>query len=538
MPLADVGVGARPLWQLLRLLRNPIGPRQARAILTQRFERRESDFLDLARRAIFAQPANPFRHLLGLAGSEYGDFERLVSSQGVEEALTVLHRDGVYLTVDELKGRRAVIRDSARIAVDPSQLRNPSANVYLGQQTSGSRGRPTPVPVDLTMSRVRAVNRCLAFDARDGGVWLLAVWFVPGGDALIYQFTYSCFGAIPVRWFSPVDPAAPGLHPRYRWSERALRRSGRLAGVRLASPCYVPSDDPLPIARWLAEVLAGGRIPHLVAFTSPAVRLCQAAFKAGIPLQGARFSLVGEPLASARQASIRRVGVEAWSDYSSIETGPIGDGCARPAFPDDVHIYHDLVALIQPERQPSDLTSPARLFVSTLRPEAPLVLLNVSLGDRAVLSQRRCGCPLKRLGWTTHRHTIHSFEKLTAGGMTFLDADVIQVLEEALPNRFGGGPTGCQLLEEERADGRPESPPLGPSEARPTRATAVTEAFLAAIGAGGGAERIMALQRRQAGLPRVERRAPLATTTGKILHLHQFQQSRHPGNVPAPDLLR
>ena len=37
--------------------------------------------------------------------------------------------------------------------------------------------------------------------------------------------------------------------------------------------------------------------------------------------------------------------------------------------------------------------------------------------------------------------------------MTFLDSDVIRVLEEVLPARFGGGPTDFQLVEQEDDDG-------------------------------------------------------------------------------------
>jgi hypothetical protein len=48
----------------------------------------------------------------------------------------------------------------------------------------------------------------------------------------------------------------------------------------------------------------------------------------------------------------------------------------------------------------------------------------------------------------------------------------------------------------------------------------VAEAFLEAIGGGTGAERVMGLMWREAGLLQVERRAPLATRSGKVLHLH------------------
>ena len=209
--------------------------------------------------------------------------------------------------------------------------------------------------------------------------------------------------------------------------------------------------------------------------------------------------------------------------YASVEAGPIGDGCLQPEAPDEVHLYHDLVALIQPESSQDD--SPAGnggLFVTSLQPDAPLVFLNASLGDRAVRTERQCGCPLEALGWSTHLHTIRSFEKLTACGMTFFDSDVIQVLEEVLPVRFGGGPTDYQLVEQERADGRPDVQLLVHPRLGPLDIAGVAAAFLEAIGAGDGAERIMALQWSQAGLPRVERRPPLLTASGKILHLHQI----------------
>lgn len=84
------------------------------------------------------------------------------------------------------------------------------------------------------------------------------------------------------------------------------------------------------------------------------------------------------------------------------------------------------------------------LCVSSLRPSAPFVLLNVSRGDHAVMVSRECGCAPGDLGWTTHLHAIRSGEKLTVGGMTLLDTDLLRVLEERLPAQFDG-----------RADRRP-----------------------------------------------------------------------------------
>ncbi len=50
--------------------------------------------------------------------------------------------------------------------------------------------------------------------------------------------------------------------------------------------------------------------------------------------------------------------------------------------------------------------------------------------------------------------------------------------------------------------------------------SAVTEALLTAISHGSGAERVMGLAWREGKILRVERRPPLATGSGKILHLH------------------
>jgi hypothetical protein len=148
------------------------------------------------------------------------------------------------------------------------------------------------------------------------------------------------------------------------------------------------------------------------------------------------------------------------------------------------------------------------------------VLLNVSLGDQAVIDRRRCGCPLEELGWTTHLHTIRSHEKLTVAGMTLLDADAISALEETLPARFGGAATDYQLREEEDAHGRPTlvlvvSPRIGPVDS-----VAMIAAFLAAVGARAGAARMAERLWRDAGLLRIERRRPTVGASGKVLHRH------------------
>jgi hypothetical protein len=520
-PFDEALPGVRFFCSLPSFLRQPVTLEHARATLHRRLEWRESDFLSLMRRAVYQRAASPYRELLRLAGCEYGDIEKLVAADGVETALRTLLLNGVYLTVDEFKGYQQAVRGSAEVAIDPASLRNPQAAAHVPIRSSGSRGQGTAVPIDLAYVKTRAVNTRLALNARGGSGWRHANWGVPGSTTMVRILEYASFGSPPTRWFSQVDPSDSGLHPRYRWSARAMRWASLLARVPLPRPLYVSLEDPLLIARWMANVLRAGQTPHLLAFVSSAVRLCQAASSSGIDLQGAQFAVTGEPATEARLAAIRRTGATAVPSYASAEAGAIGYGCLAPRAPDDYHLYHDLVALIQPGSDGAGPNLPASaLLFSSLQPTAPFILLNVSMGDQAEVARRPCGCPLERLGWTSHLQGLRSFEKLTAGGMTFFDTDVIRVLEEELPARFGGGPTDYQLLEEEADDGRPRLRLLVHPDVGPLDTAAIADSFLSAISTGSGVQRIAGLLWRDASLVSVERQAPRVAPSGKVLHLH------------------
>lgn len=519
----DLVVGARFLRALPSFLRTRTTPEQARAVLRERLDHREARFLTLLRRAVYDHPGSPYRELLRLAGCALGDLERLVTRDGVEHALSVLLQHGVYVTVDEYKGRRPLVRAGVHVPIDPDRLRNPRGRTHFSVRTSGSRGSGTALGVDLGYIRAHAMNKCLVLAAQQGLGWRHAVWQVPGGGAMGQILRFSALGGYPARWFSQIDPWSRELHPRYRWSVRVLRWGSILAGRRLPLPEHVPLADPLPIARWLAEVRGAGEIPHLFTFPSAAVRLSQTARTAGLDIGGARFMVSGEPITAARLASIREAGAEPSAHYGTIESNAIGYGCLAPAHPDDIHFLHDLHAVIQvPDRHASGLPAGA-LLLSSIDASAPLILLNLSLGDGAAVVSRSCGCPLEGAGWRTHLHTIRSFEKLTAGGMTFLGTDVIRVLEEVLPGRFGGGPADYQLVEEEGRDGSAWLRLLVHPGVGPLDPEAVGAAFVAALSHGSGSEKVMGLAWRDAALVRVERRAPVTTASGKLLHLHVGQ---------------
>jgi hypothetical protein len=182
-------------------------------------------------------------------------------------------------------------------------------------------------------------------------------------------------------------------------------------------------------------------------------------------------------------------------------------------------LLHDRLALIQAEEDGEGVPA-GTLFVSNLDPASPFILLNVSLGDQAIVVKRNCGCPLQHYGWTTHLHSIRSHEKLTGGGMLFLDTELVRVIEEILPKRFGVEASHYQLVEEEDKDGMPRLRLLVHPEVGAIEPRAVADTFLAAISSGNGIGRIKGIVWRDTKLIRVERSPPLTTDSGKILHLH------------------
>jgi hypothetical protein len=280
----------------------------------------------------------------------------------------------------------------------------------------------------------------------------------------------------------------------------------------------------------MASALARGRTPHLWTLASSAVRACQAAAALGLRLEGARFTVSGEPVTDTRLAVIRATGAMAVPRYGSIECGQIGLGCLAPVASDDVHVLADLHAVIPAPAVGAG--PPGTLLFSSIRPTARMILVNASLGDQARVEARRCGCPLDAVGWTTHLRQIRSHEKVVAGGMATLHGELVRILEEVLPARFGGAPTHYQLVEEEAADGRPRlclrvHPAVGPVDA-----VALVQAFLEAVGRGAGIERLRALSWQAGDVVRVERSPPETTATGKILHRHRHVTGGPPGPEP------
>jgi hypothetical protein len=491
-------------------LRHPITHREAREVVRRRLDARANDFLALVQRGVFRNPRSPYVPLFRRARCTFADLVDLVSREGVEGALATLLAEGVFFTNAEIKGLSPVVRGALSFPLHLEQLRNPAW--MAPHPVSGRR-----VPRYRAFFADLAVNATLTLHARGGTGWTTGVWFRsvrPSG--LVWLLRHQGAGYGPDRWFVRLDPAS---HRDEAWLGTFVQLVSRWAGRPLPAAQPVPLADATPVVTWMRDALRAGRTPHLAVATSIAVEICEMARRLGVDLTGARFGVSSDPITETRLAAIRRSGAEAVPSYGAAETGLIASGCLDPAQPDDMHLYDDVHAVIQPG--PAGAAGiPARgLLFSSLRGSTPYVLLNVSLGDQATLVARACGCALEAIGWRTHLHSVRSFEKMKVGGTIVLVEPIVRLLEQTLPERFGGGATDYQLVEDDDVvDGTPRlrlviHPRVGrvPDEA-------VGEVFVTAVRAAGVP--VDRLWRDRRWLV-VERRPPYETGHGKIYHVHR-----------------
>jgi len=513
--------GAQFFVRLPLYLARPLTFDQARAQLRDRLARRNQLFLDKVRIDIFEHPSSPYRAIFRHAGCEYGDVESTVQRDGVEAALKQLFRAGVYLSIDELKGRKKVRRGSFELDVQPAMLHAPRASYHLPASSGGSRSAGTPVMIDLSFIRACASNSAVCLSSRGGEKWKKSDWESPGAGLRFRVAKYAGFGDPPASAFSFFDPNSDKIPAYFRWNLRAMRWASPLSGRPLPWPVHAPLTDPAPLAHWLRDTLQAGDIPHVFTFPGSAVTLCRWALDRGVDIAGARFTISGEPITAARVASIQAAGAVVIPRYGTMEVGAIGYGCEKGEHPDDVHLVQDMHGMIQAGADGEAAGLPEKaLLITGLHPQSPFVMINVSMGDQAEMAERSCGCGLEAVGWTRHLWNIRSYEKLTGGGVTFEAGEVIPVIEQTLPAHFGGAPTDYQLFEGERADGAPVlklrvAPRLGDFDDQE-----IAEVFLNAFAEKSASAKMMVDRWRAGGTLEVERKAPATTKAGKINFLH------------------
>ena len=362
-----------------------------------------SDFLALVRRTVYPYPESPYRKLLEIAGCGYDgprpardegrprrDAPGPVPRGGLSDGRGVQgppadhprrrdHRRHSRPMPEPEPGRAS---PGCRAAAAAGRARRPSRR----SSTSGTR-RSTSASCSTGEGGpgVSPIGMCRAAASRPCSRRASAARPPPGGSRpWILAIRGSTPGIAGARGRYAGAASSPAGLCRGRstcpWTIRFRSRGGCAtccgrADSRSSSGTRAPSwgcaRPPAPPAS-----RSPGRSSPWTASRSPGRGWTSsggAAPTASRPMPPAR------PVGRATGASVR------WKSTRSISRAISTRSCsraggARPGLPPDA------------------------LLISSIRPSTAFILLNVAMGDQAVVSERACGCPYEQLGWTTHLH--------------------------------------------------------------------------------------------------------------------------------------
>jgi hypothetical protein len=500
---------------------------ESREIIKKRTERRESLFLNVVEKAIYGNVRSPYLKILRLAGCSLADIKELVQRIGIEKTLSKLVSDGVYLTFEEFKGRRKVMRRGETFEFSESDFDNPFLSRYFDVESGGTSGPGTRTMIDFDFIAQEAVHRALVLDVYGLLDAPCILWFpiLPGNAGLMNLFRQAKIDRTPIKWFSQVDRRSirPSLKDRFGTSFSV--HVGRLFGSRMPSPEYVDLKEAHKIAQCVCDVIREHSKCSIWTYVNSAIRICTAAKERNLSLEGASFFVSGEPITPTKIDEIKSAGANAIPYYAFVEGGIAAYGCANPDGPDDMHVLTDRIAVISHEKivEYPENTVDALLFTSLL-PESPKILLNVETGDYGLIGKRHCGCRFEDFGFSDHMSNIRSFEKFTGEGMTFMMRDLSRIAEEVLPAKYGGSSSDYQVLKESVADILSHieiavSRRVGNIDEDDLVGTIIEE-----LGQGTDSRRLMAEVWDRAGTIRVRRMDPIPTGRGKIFSFHSVEK--------------
>ncbi|MCL4486747.1 MAG: hypothetical protein M1570_01285 [Chloroflexi bacterium] len=427
----------------------------ARQVIRERMERREDIFLRILERNVYGYPASPYLRLLKLAGCELADVRALVRSKGLEGALTELRGAGVYVDFEEFKGRKPIVRGGVEFCAPAHAFDNPFARRDFVSESGGSTGPATQVNQDLDYNVDRATYELISLAAYGVLDAPLGTWgYILPGSGMRRLFQLDSFDRRLRRWFTPTGWRDSKYWFKYDLAMFYMLAWMRVFGMRVPFPKVVRPDQPAVIAQWLHRTLQTNDRCLLFAGVSRAMRVCVAAEQADLDLTGAAFRGGGEPVTAAKIAAMQRVGARYLPTYAMSEAGYVASGCVEPAAAGDVHLLRDAFALITHPHlvEGIGVTAPA-INLTTLLPGVPKLMLNVQMDDYGIVEERHCGCEMESYGYTTHLREIYSYSKLVGEGVTLIGSEMLRILEQVLPARFGGTPLDYQLVEEEDARG-------------------------------------------------------------------------------------
>lgn len=526
--ISDLVKYARLAYDLRDFLKQRISLEQSKQVLSARVRNRERNFLSLIKKGIYGYNKSPYLKLLRIAGCEFGDIEEAVKKDGIETTLQKLLTEGVYLSWEEFKGKRDVVRGTNRFRFKDTDFYNPYLAGHYEVRSSGSRSAGTRALFDLKHRLETTYYLPVMLVVHDAFDVPMGQWYpeLPSVAGISHMLRHWLIGQPVVKWFSPVTEGQTRASLRDRLATRYIVYGGRVWGAKLVAPEHVGLTEAVKVAQWIAKTKRDFGGCSLSCMVSLGVMVCQAAMKHRLDIEGTHLFVAGEPVTEAKREQMEAVGVSVAPMYHITEVGFIGCGCPSAGATDDVHLFHDSVTLIQRNRkvEHTDIFVDSFLFTSLL-PSSPMIMLNVESDDYGVVHTESCGCLFEKLGFTRHMRHIRSFGKLTGSGMTILGSDFVRILEEVLPQKYGGAATDYQLVEEEDNQGRTRlslviNPSVGDIDERKVIDTVINELRKGVHGgklASGLWSQVETIQ--------VKRMSPISSS-GKVLTLHLLKKQR------------
>jgi hypothetical protein len=503
---------------------------KARLLLKERVANRENNFLNILEKGIFNYPKSPYLKLLEPRRIALADIKKWVGRDGIESALSILHKEGVYFTVDEFKGKVDVERNGVKFRCKEAMFDNPFLSYVYEVRSGATRSAGTRVRIDFDYLVQRSLYDAFLLSMHNALTSPIANWFplFPGAPGINSSLRFMRIGNPPQKWFSQVDKTQIRVNWEKTWGTGLIFLMARLHGVPLAKPEYVNLNNAHKVAQWASSVL--NHFPNCVIYTfaTSAVRVCIAARENSLNIKGTRFLVTGETLSSQKRNEIEMVGAEVIPVYGISEAGVIAAGCNKKHSKneaDHCHIYKDTTAIITHSYNVPHFGNTVNSFLfSTLLYESPKLLLNVGMGDYGDVYNEESACEFGKLGFDTHISNIRSYEKLTGEGVTFVDTDFIRIIEKDLPQKFGGCSADYQLIEEEDEKGLNRlrliiNPDLGYIDEEIVSTTFISLLRKAESSPESWAQSGSVMW-DQARMVRVKREYPIPTRSGKILPFH------------------
>lgn len=430
-------------------LKSPVNPDPEGAI-RQYLERRNDNFLAHAR-TVMGTHEHPYSQMFKLAGCSHADLESAVGRDGLEATLENLLREGVYLSHDEFRGKKEIVRSGRHIPASTSMWNNPASKGGYVHSSSGTSGRAVTTSQSIAnIAHAEDATMLLLRELDTKGASLVSVAPILPGYGLYAAVLADRLASGFDRWYAVGGATRANLH--YRAATRFLVAQMRLFGSKAPYPIYLKQNDFLPVANYLRSRLDEGREASISGFVSVIARVAAAAVSSGLDLTGCLALTAGEALTEAKRQVIQSSGMTVYASYGATDFGNFGLPCMHMNKGNCVHIFKEGIALVS-RKEDTAWTDTAvnSLYATSILPYSSRIFINAEVGDTGVIEKATCDCSFTRLGFDLQVRDMAAISKITAQGVTIEVSELVPLLEEALPARFGGHPGDYQLSETEAA---------------------------------------------------------------------------------------